>query len=158
MNSSRISESAVIAEKALESFKVMMAHHSKVTKLTDLELVEDVEYLVGLDYKSSSYERALIGELARRYEKVVQVVRPEEGFEEPTEQDLKEMEEIEKKMEADKDKVIYWVVRLENGDFVRSGLGSTSNLSEAAHYVLKKYADEEASYWGPKSTVVEITP
>jgi len=39
----RISESSTIAAKAYESFKAMMDHMSKVSKLSGLELIDEIE-------------------------------------------------------------------------------------------------------------------
>jgi len=151
----RISESSTIAQSALKSFKEMISHMDKVRKLSDLELVERVEEIN--PFKVLSFNHVLIDELVRRYEKAAFVVRPEEEFPEPTEADLKEVETIEAEIEANRDKVLYYVIRFGNGSFFAADKGclDTLSLSEATHYTTR----EEAKMVAPvDATVVEVTP
>lgn len=152
----RISESSTIAAKAYESFKAMMAHMSKVGKLSGLELIDEVETHVDC-FKVASYEHVLLGELIRRYEKAADIKRPDEEYPEPTPEDLAEIDRIEKEMEAEKDKVLYWVIRFSDGSFFAADKDwlDTPSLSDATHYSTR----EEAEIVVPTdATVVEVTP
>lgn len=154
----RISESSTIAARAYESFKVMMKHMSSVSKMSGPELVQEVEVHVDR-FKVASYEHVLLGELIRRYEKAADIKRPDEEYPEPTPEDLAEIDRIEKEMEADKDKVLYYVVRFSNGSFFVADKGYKgllgASLSEATHYSTR----EEAELVAPvEATVVEVTP
>jgi hypothetical protein len=151
----RISESSTIAQSALKSFKEMISHMDKVRKLSSLELIEQVEEIN--PFKTLSFNHVLIDELVRRYEKATSVVRPEEEFPEPTEADLKEVEAIEAEIEANRDKVLYYVIRFDDGSFFAADKGwlDTLSLSEATHYPTR----EEAEMVAPvDATVVEVTP
>lgn len=152
----RISESSTIAAKAYESFKAMMAHMSKVGKLSGLELIDEVETHVDC-FKVASYEHVLLGELIRRYEKAADIKRPDEEYPEPTPEDLAEIDRIEKEMEAEKDKVLYWVVRLEDGRFYPQSLNDIPSLPLATHFSIRAEADKMA-HAIPGSTIVEVTP
>jgi len=152
----RISESSTIAARAYESFKVMMDHMSSVSKMSGLELVQEVEVHVD-HFKIASYEHVLLDELIRRYEKAADIKRPDEEYPEPTPEDLAEIDRIEKEMEAEKDRVLYYVIRFSNGSFFAADKGwlDTLSLSEATHYSTR----EEAEMVAPSdATIVEVTP
>lgn len=156
----RISESAIFAAKAYESFKAMMSHMDKINKLTPLQFIEEVEALIGLDYKHGSYKRMLVDELVRRYEKAADIKRPEDEFPEPTEADFAEIEAIEKEMEAEKDKVQYYVVRFENGSFYASNQVVGNTGTDFSHAV--RFTSQEAAQCAgmicDRTTVVEVVP
>ena len=152
----RISESSTLAARAYESFQTMLNHSLKASKLSGLELIEEVETHVDR-FKVASYEHALLDELVRRYEKAASVVRPEEEFPEPTEADLAEVEAIEKEMEAEKDRVLYYVIRFHDGLFYSRDEAPVPvpSLSEATHYSTREEAEMIAL---TDATVVEVTP
>ncbi|MFA6159458.1 MAG: hypothetical protein WC763_07570 [Candidatus Paceibacterota bacterium] len=151
----RVSESALIAKSALKSFKEMISHMDKVRKLSGLELIEEVEEIN--PFKVLSYNHVLIDELVRRYEKAASVVRPEEEFPEPTEADLAEIDAIEKEMEAEKDRVLYWVIRFEDGRFYPQPLNDLPSLPAALRFSIHTEAEMAADAI-PGSTLVEVTP
>lgn len=153
MNTPRISESAIRAEGAYESFKLMLAYASNATKLTGLELIDEIETHVDR-FKAASYEHALLSELIRRYEKAAQVVRPEEEYPEPTPEDLREIERIEAEIEADKDKVLYYVIRFWDGTFSSSS-GVVTGIKAATQYPSQEAANEVAETL-TGATVVEV--
>lgn len=156
----RISESAIFAAKAYESFKAMMSHMDEISKLTPLQFIEEVEALIGLDYKHGSYKRMLVDELVRRYEKAADIKRPEDEFPEPTEADFAEIEAIEKEMEAEKDKVLYWVIQFSDGTFRaadESGPDIRVDFRRAGRYPSQEAANEMAKKT-IGATVVEVVP
>lgn len=158
MNSiSRISESSTIAENAYKDFQTMLSHMGEISKLSDLELVEETESLIGLDYKTASYKRMLLNELIRRYEKAANIKRPEEEFTEPTPEELAEIERIDAEIEAEKDKVIYWVVRFGNSTFYPQHYKDLPSLPAATKFASREEAEETAESL-VEAFVVEVTP
>lgn len=155
----RISESRALAEKSYESFKALLGHMSKVSKLTELELIEEVESKIR--FPLSSYEHTLMNELVRRYEKTANIKRSEDEWPEPTADDLAEIERVEAEIEANKDKVLYWVVRLPDGTFDwHDGWhnpGFQVELSKASHYPTQEAAEQVAKNI-VGSTVVGVVP
>jgi len=154
----RISESSTIAQSALKSFKEMISHMDKVRKLSGLELIERVEEIN--PFKVLSYNHVLIDELVRRYEKAASVVRPEEEFPEPTEADLAEVEAIEAEIEANRDKVLYYVIRFGDGLFHKPGaLAKSIAVPFDAAYRFPTHEDAEAmAKILTDATAVEVTP
>lgn len=141
-----ISESRVLAEKSYESFVALMSHMSKVGKFTELELIEEVESKIRLPL--SSYEHTLMSELVRRYEKAANIKRPEDEWPEPTADDLAEIERVEAEIEANKNKVLYWVVRFNDGTFRapdQSSLDIRVGFDKAARYPSQESASEVAA-------------
>ena len=153
----RISETSAWAASAWESFKLMMAHHSKVHPLSGLDLIREVETRIEYRFKTGTYERALLDELISRYEKLAEVKRPEDDFTEPTEAELAEVDAIEAEIEANRDKVIYYVARDDKGLFMTAHDGPTKSLRDALRFTTREDTHKALSglaYW----TVVGVTP
>lgn len=151
----RISESATCAENSFASFQAMMLHMEKATKLTGLELIDEVETFVDR-FRAVSYEHALLGELVRRYEKVAGIERPSEDFTDPTSEELAEIDRIDAEIEAERDKVLYYVIRFEDGTFYCRDTAPTSthSLLDATRYPNRESAQEIAQ---TDATVIEVT-
>ena len=150
----QLSESRLFAESAYQSFLAMMKNFDKAHKLTDVDLVEEVETRIGT-FKSASWEYAILSELIRRFEKAAKVERVDD-YVEPTPEELAQMEKEEAEIEAAMDKPLYWVIQFGDGQF-NAPIGYAAKLSDAVHYPTVKAANDAVSNM-VNATVVEVLP